>query len=394
MYGSAGVHSNPSGMLLSGGSFGRKSQALWASAGQLVSMGQAGLGLVIMLLSWLFFYEFTEATGLMLGAAMLGAGGVGWAGGRARSANLSNLHLLATLLALLLSFNFIGQVVREVHVDCGLAELFLQGRVLEERVTALRQTEAMHTVYSRLNEMEDMLTLVQEGAAKTLELKGEQERLRHTDAAYIGAKLDLLRRHAQSALDNILSNPNLNETVVRNLNEADKDYLRKRLDTADRVVARIQKHHEEDGQDITFEEYNELLSALTDASVFADKHGDGDLVQARAELPNMAGALKRRRDDEYHNLLPGSAHKDLERINARRARSRAEWERQLTQILDAQARAGAGGADMGTQLAEHCVRESRGHAITMAAGLLAVAVQLASAYVALSLSMRLPLKGD
>lgn len=150
----------------------------------------------------------------------------------------------------------------------------------------------------------------------------------------------------------------------------------------------------EDGQDITFEEYNELLSALTDASVFADKHGDGDLVQARAELPNMAGALKRRRDDEYHNLLPGSAHKDLERINARRARSRAEWERQLTQILDAQARAGAGGADMGTQLAEHCVRESRGHAITMAAGLLAVAVQLASAYVALSLSMRLPLKGD
>lgn len=150
----------------------------------------------------------------------------------------------------------------------------------------------------------------------------------------------------------------------------------------------------EDGQDITFEEYNELLSALTDASVFADKHGDGDLVQARAELPNMAGALKRRRDDEYHHLLPGSAHKDLERINARRARSRAEWERQLTQILDAQAQAGAGGADMGTQLAEHCVRESRGHAITMAAGLLAVAVQLASAYVALSLSMRLPLKGD
>lgn len=178
-------------------------------------MGQAGLGLVIMLLSWLFFYEFTEATGLMLGAAMLAAGGVGWVGGRARSANLSNLHLLATLLALLLSFNFIGQVVREVHVDCGLAELFLQGRMLEERVTALRQTEAMHTVYSRLNEMEDMLTLVQEGAAKTLELKGEQERLRHTDAAYIGAKLDLLRRHAQSALDNILSNPNLNETVVR-----------------------------------------------------------------------------------------------------------------------------------------------------------------------------------
>lgn len=178
-------------------------------------MAQAGLGLVIMLLSWLFFYEFTEATGLLLGGTMLGAGAVGWLGGKARSANLSNLHLLATLVALLLSFDFLGQVVREVHVDCGLAQLFLQGRALEERVAALRQTETMHTVYARLNEMEDMLTLVQEGAAKTVELRGEQERLRHTDAAYIGAKLDLLRRHAQSALDGILTNPHLNETVVK-----------------------------------------------------------------------------------------------------------------------------------------------------------------------------------
>lgn len=358
-----------------------------------MSLAQSGIGVLILGLSWAYFYEFTAATGMLLGGAMLAAGGVGWAGGRARSANLTNAHLLACLLALLLSFNFIGQVVREVHVDCGLAQLFMQARSLDGRVAALQADEAMHTVYSRLNEMEDMLSLVQEGTLKRLELKGEQDKLRHVDSQYVAAKLELIRSHAQAAIDGIVSNPNLNETVVRGLSAEDKAFLKARLDAADAALETVRRHHTADGGAITAEEYGSILNALTDGFAFADKTADPELAKAKEELPHMAAALGRQLEDSYHTLLPGSAHRDLERIDSQRARRRTEWERRLTQVLEAQAVSRAGG-DAGAALAEHCVRESRGHGITLAAGMAAVLTQLVSAYVALSLGMRLPVKGE
>lgn len=365
-------------------------QQRWASAGQVIAACQAVAGITIFFLSWAFFYEFTEATGLLLGACMVAAGAVGWAGGRARSGNLANLHVLATLLALLLSFNFIGQVVREVHVDCGLAELYLKNKALETRISELRHTEAMHSVYARMSELEDMLEMAQRGAVKSIELKAEQDKLRHLDASYIASRLAMLRAHAQEAMDGILQNPALNATVVNGLSQADKDYLRKRLDAADKVIERVRQHHEEDGKGISLEEYQELLGVLTDATVFSDKREHPDLVAATSELPNMGAAMRRQQEDRYQDYLPGSAHHEIQSIERQRTQRRLAWEERVRTLMSAQ----GVGLDAGTELAKHCVKEARGHSVTLFFGLVAIALQLCSAYTSLCLGMRLSVKGE
>ena len=54
----------------------------------------------------------------------------------------------------------------------------------------------------------------------------------------------------------------------------------------------------------------------------------------------------------------------------------------------------ASGDDYLADLPEHCVRETRGERLAVAAGLAAVAVQLVGAYVSLSLTLRLPAKAE
>lgn len=52
-------------------------------------------------------------------------------------------------------------MVRDAQIDCALAELYHQGRTTSKMVATMRQSDAMQSVFSRLNEMEDMLTLAQ-----------------------------------------------------------------------------------------------------------------------------------------------------------------------------------------------------------------------------------------
>lgn len=55
-----------------------------------------------------------------------------------------------------------AQVVRDVQVDCALAELYHRGLSTQRQLAEARQGEAMNSVYTRLGEMEDMLSLVQQ----------------------------------------------------------------------------------------------------------------------------------------------------------------------------------------------------------------------------------------
>ena len=52
------------------------------------------------------------------------------------------------------------------------------------------------------------------------------------------------------------------------------------------------------------------------------------------------------------------------------------------------------GADSLVDLPEHCVRETAGEKVMVASGLVSIVLQLAAAYIALSLSFRLPVKGE
>jgi hypothetical protein len=65
------------------------------------------------------------------------------------------------------------------------------------------------------------------------------------------------------------------------MRETEKAALRKRLDVADRVLERIQKAHADPAAQLSYEEYQEILSALTDPNISSEKAADSELSQVR-----------------------------------------------------------------------------------------------------------------
>ncbi|PSC68859.1 hypothetical protein C2E20_7570 [Micractinium conductrix] len=374
------------GMLLSDDrGFNKKAAARWAAAEQRLSQLSALLGAAIFLLSWRYLSHFTETTGQVLGGILMASGAVGYMGGRRRSANLTNAQLIACLVGTLLAFSFVSEVARDTQVDCALAELYSQGKATQLAVAGVAQQEALQAIFLRLNEMEDSLTLVQTGAAKQVELRQAQAALKDTDVTYIRNKVELVKAHAQQLLDSVLSNPNVTVTHIQKLSEEDKALLRRRMETADAVLDKLAKHESAEAP-LTFEGYQQLLAMLTDADTVADAHPE--LQAAKAELPHFKAALERSSADAYHQLQVGDAPKQLAAIQAKREAQRKRFEQQFQQTLR---KAEAKGQDYVSDLPEYCVKETHGETVMVTAGLAAVLTNVATAYVALSVSLRLPI---
>lgn len=366
----------------------------WAAAERNLSIGQVIVGLIVLLLSTRYLYQFTETTGLFLGFLLIVCGGIGYLGGTKRSANLINLQLVISIVGILLAFQFVGEVVRDAQVDCALAELHHRGRVTEGLVRENRNAEAMHAVYDRLNELEDTLTMVQQGSGALSELKREQQQLKFTDLNYIRAKIDMVRRHGEEVLASVLKNDSINAATIAQMSENEKAALRKRLDTADKVMDRITKAHSGSGGDhdqLIYEEYKDILNALTDLNVVPDKAQHPELLQAMRELPNMQAAMQRRRADSYDTLMVGSAGMVVSRQNEQRRAKREKFDAIFENQLDKKQ---AGGKDYVADLPEHCVKETAAEKVVVLSGIVIILVQLASAYVSLSLSFRLPSKAE
>lgn len=362
----------------------------WAVAERAISLGQIVLGLAVLVLSMTYLYEFTETTGMFLGGLLAAAGAIGYIGGTRKSSNLVNAQLVASIIGILLAFQFIGEVVRDAQVDCALAELYQRGRATEKAVEDARQTEAMHAVFSRLDELEDALSEAQSGTQHHVQLQREQQALKHTDITYIRAKLDMIKRHAEEVLNSVLKNDSINAESVAAMTDEQKTALRKRLDTADKALDRISKAHNGEG-DLTFEEYQELLVALTDVSVIPEKAANRELQQAISELPNMKAAMQRSKADVYDSLLVGDAGLKVQKMQEKRKMKRDAWAAQFQQHLEKKHRKGR---DYVADLPEHCIKETRGERLVVISGVLMICLQLLVAYVSLSLSFRLPAKSD
>lgn len=380
----------------------------WAAAERNVSIGQVIVGLITLLLSTRYLYQFTETTGLFLGFLLIVCGAIGYLGGTKRSANLINLQLVISIVGILLAFQFVGEVVRDAQVDCALAELHHRGKVTEGLVQATRNAEAMHAVYDRLNELEDTLTMVQQGSGAVAELKREQQQLKFTDLNYIRAKVEMVRRHAEEVLASVLKNDSINAETISKMSEEDKASLRKRLDTADRVMDRITKAHSGGlnggspgtqgtadhggvNEHLSYEEYRDILNALTDLNVVPDKAQHPELIQAMRELPNMQAAMQRRKANSYDTLMVGSAGMALSRKQEQKKAKREKFDAIFENQLDKKQ---AAGKDYIADLPEHCVKETVAEKIVVFSGIVIILVQLASAYISLSLSFRLPSKTE
>jgi RPA family protein len=117
------------------------------------------------------------------------------------------------------------------------------------------------------------------------------------------------------------------------LTEEEKAVLRKRMDTADQVLDRISKHHTSKDEEISHQEYEALLAALTDATAAPPQAAaSAELQQAAQELPNMQAALLRSKADTYDTLLVGTAPKALQRIEAVRQQQRERFNADFAQV--------------------------------------------------------------
>lgn len=363
----------------------------WAVADRGVAIGQIVAGGFIILLSLRYLYQFTETTGIFLGGLLIASGCMGYFGGMKKNANMVNLQLVTSIVGILLAFQFMGEVARDAQVDCALAELYHKGKRTEKAVEDAKSIETMHAVFSRLAELEDSISMVKEDAVHMVELRKEQQNLRFTDLNYIRAKVQMVKKHAEEVLSSVLQNDSVSPESISKMPENEKAALRRKLDMADKVLAKITKSHEEGTQDLSIEEYREILLALTDASVAPEKARDAELLQAMNELPNMEAALQRKKENAYSALMVGTSGQHIRKAQKRQMERSKKWEGDFAAHLQ---RTASNGKDYVADLPEHCIKETAGEKLVMIAGVAMILLQLAATYVSLSLTMRLPTKSD
>jgi len=373
------------------GCVGCAASARWAIADRGVAIGQMIAGGFIVILSMKYLYQITETTGIFLGGLMIASGILGYLGGAKKNANFVNLQLVSSIVGILLAFQFMGEVARDAQVDCALAELYHKGKVTEAAVDSAKSVETMHAVFSRLSELEDSINMAKHDAVNMVELKKEQQSLKFTDLNYIKAKMRMIKKHAEEILSSVLENDGVNADSISKMRATEKAALKKKLDLADEVLAKITKAHEDGTEDLTINEYRDILLALTDSSVIPEKSINSELRQAIKELPNMEAALERKSSNAYDSLMIGNAGQKVKKAQQKQMDRSKKWEQEFVNHLS---RSASKGHDYIADLPEHCIKETAGEKLVITAGVVMAFLQLAATYVSLSLTMRLPTKSD
>lgn len=389
----------------------------WSAVARYVSAAQFVVGGLVLFVSWVFTYEFTEAAGVLLGAVMIGAGLAGYAGGRRKSGNLANAHLLACVVAAFLSMSFVAQVVREAEVDCGMSHLYLRNQDLDRRLQAVKAADALNAVYARMNELEDAMGAELRAAAEGKLGEGAEDEgkdalgnpifsavddpARLTPDDYLSSKIELLLRHAQDLQTTSLRATD--GTTLDAMPEAHRQRVVQRLRAANKVLQRIHGHQvattgkgtagrgkvlpedQATAEPLTYAEYVELLAALTSGEHVSDKASDAELKGAMQELPELRRQIKSAQK-ALDERKTASAKAQLAKLEAEKATKRTGWDARYDHaVRRLELKAGEQRMQV---LADHCNRETAGERFSVLLGIIAFFVQIAAAYVALSLGQR------
>eukprot|EP00191_Tetraselmis_sp_GSL018_P001765 CAMPEP_0177610332 /NCGR_PEP_ID=MMETSP0419_2-20121207/19705_1 /TAXON_ID=582737 /ORGANISM="Tetraselmis sp., Strain GSL018" /LENGTH=344 /DNA_ID=CAMNT_0019105595 /DNA_START=229 /DNA_END=1260 /DNA_ORIENTATION=+ len=234
----------------------------WVTAALYLCSAQVAIGLSLFLLDSFMVYDLTaKLFGQLVAVAMVAIGAAGAFGSHKRSRNLLNLHIVGVIIAILLGVQYITAFSRENYVNCTMARLYMKTRKIQEYLEKQPAVNMFTTVVSRLNEMEDMLNMVEEGSVESLQKKIDAEKMMNSDNNYIRYKLQLLKVHAERLLNNHI---NATDENTKGMSPEDRRVLNERIDAAEGVLDRIAQHNE-DGDYISYEEYEELLHNLADA---------------------------------------------------------------------------------------------------------------------------------
>lgn len=385
-----------------------------------------------------FLYDFSSATGMIIGVLLCAVSCIGLIGSSIRNRSLLNVYLIGTLLVMILCFHFVSEVQREVNVDCSMAELDIRLEHLEEVADRNAQSQMFTSLVSRLDEMDEMLDMV-EAKTKAIAEAGsdaaaeaaaraasEQQRkateLRMNDYSFLKNKLLTLKEHAVKVIESSEKFDDMSNEVM---SQEERDRLENRLEAAEEVFRRVEQLEQTDmrgeGDDPQFsvDEYKALLKALTSATVEVNnlhkkkKTGLETNVDAKtmykemADVRNVKRVLDRHLDNEYGDdenedadfdgtMAAASGYetpemkKRKQQLQAKRDSFRKNFEKQLVDNYY-----GEGGKELDIDdLPEHCLMETSARNILGYCAVALLGLQLASAYLVLSLLFRIPVKVD
>lgn len=365
-------------------------------------------GILLIVASSSFLFDYSKVTGQAIGLLLVCVGAVGYYGSLRSNREALNLHLIGILVAMMMAFTFIGQVVRETDVDCALAEMYVRGLATEQLIKKQHESEIFNSLYTRLNEMEDMMQGVENGAFKRAEHKQEQQNLKKVDEDYVMAKLMMLHDHAEELAKQVATDNRTNPEHLDGWSNEEKKEIYRVLEVCDNIIRKLRGLDEKGNPlpgehvEVNYEDYEAMLSEL--AKHFADTragkvHIKGDaahLEKALEELPNMKGAMERLESNHYESLKIGAVGEEVEALNKlaeEQSERRKEWATEFATELAKHKQSNKMDFDM-RDLPEHCLVETKGRGIMTLAGFVTLVSQAISGFCVLTTLFKIPMKID
>jgi len=373
---------------------------LWSNICKFTCAFQMVGGVFLAFLSTTHLFDYMMTTGVIIGGLLFIIGAIGLVGSFKQNKDFLNFHIVGAILTIMLSFQFTGQVWREVEVDCALAELYLKSNAVEEVTRKTAQNEMFDTIYNRINQMEDMLAMVHDGVKKSTALLGEGKPIADIadDRDFFHSKLGVLHRHAADIRKEIMNNPNITQEKVEQWAPEHRNALDEKLLAAEKVLKRVDEHYSTEGKKIDAAEYEELLHAVTAAFLTPTEPGvrmDRDtteLAEAHDDLPDTQSSIARLQS-AIKNL--DELSKENEQLSVQMKDRRAHWNTEYIKILQ-RSRQNQRTAHVNAleNMPEHCIKEHTGLKYMGFGGLGVALSQLTSIYFTLCLQFRIPLKAE
>eukprot|EP01024_Parvocaulis_polyphysoides_P030187 TRINITY_DN2741_c0_g1_i1.p1 TRINITY_DN2741_c0_g1~~TRINITY_DN2741_c0_g1_i1.p1 ORF type:complete len:407 (-),score=53.11 TRINITY_DN2741_c0_g1_i1:738-1958(-) len=376
---------------------GRVAKGPLQSVCQLLCVGQVLLGFVAAFASYTYLFSFLKMSGLIIAIFLVMVGVLGLLGSIVGNRALLTSHMVAITLAMMITFDFNAQVTRDTFVDCSLAELYQRSNIMSDILKESQKHEVMSQIFLRLNEMEDLITVSHESSMAAMQLRQQQQSMRTTDIDYIRSKLEMMKKHAQKIMDDLVNNPQVTQEWADNLGEREQDILHKRIEASENVINKVEALQDPNHK-ITLEEYHNLLKALTDTfnvglDVDSGERDPTELLQALNEMDIAKQSYERLASDKYHEIkVPGEASDFLDRRQKQLEERRKKWQDRFIEVMQKNQQAHDQRGDALADMPEHCLMEESAKSILAWAALFIVLLQLSSGICVLTLLFSLPKK--
>lgn len=365
-------------------------------------VGQMLGGVLLCSLSLLHLFDTTLLMGVLVGGLLFLVGGVGLAGSLSANRDLLNFHLVGAILGIILSFQFVGQVWREVDVDCSLAELYVKSNLLEDVTRNMAHDSMFDSVYKRLNEMEDMLDVMHYGLGRTVEFLKDTPGAKGLDQekAYLMTKLEVIRRHASKIIQDIVDHPDITNEEVEKWSEQDRKMVESKVKTAEVILYQIQQFEKDDKKNpIRPEQYEEMISQIYSAVNIPTipgkpwEHEHSDVNELKDDVAYTKEMFKKLTDPLDNLAKISDEHASLTENNAKKLE---EYRNEFLTMLEQskQKKFHDHHADMLRMMPEHCVEESKVISSMGFVGITVAFFLLTTIYGTLCISFRLPIKTE